>query len=125
MFKEEVYAPFWGFLADFEREVNPAQLPVKLSSMEQEDLLKTTGEYHAKISEIELLCQQADKHSYTPHPGFTEQFRNISLKLGVCCDKILTSDTPSDADLRILARTYKELVEELRSCLSKCRRGLH
>lgn len=125
MFKDEIYSPFHELLINFEQQIRPAQLAVRLSGMGSNELLDTIGEYHATVSEIELLCQRADNHEYTSHSVFSVKFDECSEQLDACIGKLLNPGSQDEQKFEAVSRSYRNLIDEIRSCLSDCRRNLH
>lgn len=125
MFKDEVYSPFHELLIGFEQQIRPAQLAVRLSSMGSNELLGAIGEYHATVSEIELFCGRADKHDYTSHSVFSKKFKECSEELDLCIGKMLNPATQDPSKFESVSDAYRKLIDQIRTCLSKCRKGLH
>ena len=125
MFRDEIYSPFLELLNNFEQQMRPAQLAVKLSEMNADELSVAIGEYFATISEIELLCKRADNHDYTSHSAFFTSFQQCSSDLDACIGKLLNSGTHEVNKFEAVSDAYRNLIEELRTCLSNCRKDLH
>jgi hypothetical protein len=125
MFRDEIYSPFLELLNSFEQQIRPAQLSVTLSGMTPEELNNTIGEFFATVSEMEVLCERADNHEYTSHSVFSKKFDECSNDLNVCIGKLLNSGTQDAGKFEAVSSAYRKLIEELRTCLSNCRKNLH
>jgi hypothetical protein len=125
MFRDEIYLPFLELLDKFDQEVRPAQLAVRMSEMCTDALNETIGEFFSTVSEVEVFCNRADNHAYNFDSVFSTTFNNCSNELNACIDKALTPGILEENKFSDVSSAYRKLIDELRTCLSNCRKNLH
>lgn len=118
MFKDEVYTPFLLLLDEFEKEVKPTFLPTLLQKKNLDEVQVILGEFSARLSEIELLCQRADQHKYSHAKSCQSNYQELSQHLDTCIGKMFQNSMNEPSVLKDVASAYSTLIQGLRQQLT-------